>query len=144
MRKTMIVASIAAAALIAMPAAAWTPASTSFALNGTVNGCLFNGTVVTNASGTTATVTAATLSGTPPFCAALFANFPYAMTALSTTSIKISNVLIQNGAVICQGNLLGSWNNLTGTMSFNAVLPGNGSLSCPIVGSVTTSPQLYM
>lgn len=141
----MILSGIAAVAtLLATPVAAWTPVSTTFALSGVVNTCPFTGTLVTD-SGGSATITAADVSGTPPPCTVQFMGTPYAVTALSSTSVKISNVRIIWPTGECRGNLIGTWNNMTATISLSTTLPSVvGGPPCPVIGSISTTPLLFM
>lgn len=140
----MILSGIAAAMLLATPVAAWTPVSTTFALSGVVNTCPFTGTLVTNSVGA-ATITAADVSGTPPPCTVQFIGMPYAVTALSSTSVKISDVRIIWPTGECRGDLIGTWNNMTATISFSTTLPPVISgPPCPVIGSISTTPLMFM
>lgn len=141
--RTILGGVAAVAALFATPVAAWIPASTTFALSGTVNGCAFTGTLVTTSSGP-AIITAASTSGSP--CTTLFLNTPYEVIALSPTSIRIRYLRILSIGRECRGDVIGTWNNMTGQISLNTALPAviSGQPPCPVIGTISTTPQLLM
>ncbi len=94
---------------------------------------------VGNISGGTGQVTSATFSGgTLGLCATVTAtNLPWTLTALSTTSVKISGVAVNTPIGNCSpaADLVGTFNNTTHALSFvNQALPPN----CQVSGSLTT------
>ena len=94
-------------------------------------------------SGGAASVTGITLSGT--LCGSvLFTATPYAVTASGTT-VTINNVTVTAITGNCFGNLSGTYNQVTGILTFaGATIPSNpaGGTPCKVTGQVKLSPIL--
>ena len=90
-----------------------------------------------------ATVTSINLTG--GLCGSIvFSGGPWAVTATSTSSITINNIVVTAITGNCAGNLTGSFNQMNGEITFaNATLPStSGGSPCRISGKVKTTPAL--
>ncbi|WP_152616199.1 hypothetical protein [Sphingomonas sp. ERG5] len=144
---------ICATALIAAasPAAAqqtWSPAGQSGTLSGPLSmtymgtyACNPTFTLTISADGKTATATP------PPGCLySVFTNGPYPVAANSPTSVTIKNITWVSPMVGCSGDLTGTFDSATSTISFNmAAVPAYmspGAPPCKISGRLKATPGI--